>query len=136
MTSSRPRPSSSRRSSETTPSPVPSPKGGRGRRDLVPQFVPAPSERDFMATVREAATVTGWLVYHTHDSKRSPSGFPDLVLVRERVVFCELKATATRVTRDQTRWLEALSAAGVETYLWRPDDWHEIERVLGGRSSA
>jgi hypothetical protein len=88
------------------------------------------AERDFMATVRDAATVTGWLVYHTYRSTRSPSGFPDLVLVRERVVFAELKAATTRVTRDQARWLDALDRAGSETYLWRPHDWEQIQRVL------
>lgn len=91
------------------------------------------AERDFMATVREAATLTGWLAYHTYRSKRSPSGFPDLVFVRDRVIFAELKAARTRVTREQRCWLDALDAAGAETYLWRPDDWDEIDRVLGRR---
>lgn len=88
-----------------------------------------------MATVREAARVTGWLVYHTYRSKRSPSGFPDLVLCRphDRVVFAELKGEKTRVTRDQRTWLDALEAAGAEVYLWRPDDWGEITSVLGRR---
>jgi VRR-NUC domain len=94
------------------------------------------AERDFMATVREAATVTGWLVYHTYRSKRSPSGFPDLVFVRDRIVFAELKATTTRVTSEQRRWLDALADAGGEVYLWRPDDWPEIERVLGRRGAS
>jgi hypothetical protein len=91
------------------------------------------AERDFMATVRHAAAMTGWLVYHTYSSKRSPSGFPDLVCVRERVLFAELKGEKTRLTRDQRRWLDALTAAGADTYLWRPDDWDEIEHVLGRR---
>lgn len=93
------------------------------------------SECDFMGTVREAATVTGWLVFHAFDSRRSPSGFPDLVLVRDRVVFAELKGATTRITRDQQHWLDALDAAGGEVYLWRPDEWDEIERVLGKRAS-
>jgi VRR-NUC domain len=93
------------------------------------------AERDFMATVREAATLNGWRVYHTHDSRRSPSGFPDLVLVRERVVFAELKGATTRITPGQERWLDALDAAGAEVYLWRPSEWDEIERVLGRREA-
>jgi hypothetical protein len=91
------------------------------------------AEAAFMATVREAATLTGWLVYHTFHSKRSPSGFPDLVCVRDRVVFAELKGPTTRVTREQKRWLDALAAAGAEVYLWRPDEWEEIQRVLRTR---
>jgi hypothetical protein len=84
--------------------------------------------------VREAASATNWLTYHTYRSKRSPSGFPDLCLVRDRVVFAELKGERTRVTREQERWLDALDAAGAEVYLWRPADWAEIERVLGRRA--
>jgi hypothetical protein len=91
------------------------------------------AERDFMATVRDAAAVTGWLAYHTYRSRRSPSGFPDLVLVRDRVLFAELKGPRTHVTRDQQHWLDALRAAGAEVYLWRPDDWDVIQAVLGKR---
>jgi hypothetical protein len=39
-------------------------------------------EADFQATIVETARTLGWLIYHTHDSRRSSPGFPDLVLVR------------------------------------------------------
>ncbi len=42
-------------------------------------------EKPFQAQVVELARLSGWLTYHTHDSRRSQSGFPDLVLVRAPV---------------------------------------------------
>lgn len=81
----------------------------------------------------EFARLSGWVLYHTHDSRRSPAGFPDLVLVRERVVFAELKAEKGRVTPEQLAWLGRLWQAGAEAYLWRPSGWPEIERLLGRR---
>ena len=41
-------------------------------------------ESDFQRAVIEMARLHGWLVYHTHDSRRSAPGFPDLVLVQGR----------------------------------------------------
>jgi hypothetical protein len=40
------------------------------------------SERVFMEAVLEQARWRGWLCYHTHDSRRSPEGFPDVIAVR------------------------------------------------------
>jgi VRR-NUC domain len=100
-------------------------------------------ERDFQATVIDTAGLTGWRVAHFRPARtergwRTPveaggAGFPDLVLVRDRVVFAELKGARTRVTGEQQAWLDALARAGAETHLWRPWDWDEIERVLGER---
>lgn len=61
------------------------------------------------------------------------AGFPDLVLVRDRVVFAELKAQRGRLSADQAEWLAVLEGAGVEAYCWRPSDWPVIERVLAAR---
>lgn len=90
------------------------------------------TEAEFQAAVIEMAHVTRWRVYHTHDSRRSPHGFPDLVLVRkERLVFAELKSEYGRVTVPQLHWLDALEQVpGVEAFLWRPHNWAEIEKVL------
>jgi len=85
-------------------------------------------------TKKGLATTLGWtLVYHTYRSTRSPSGFPDRVLVRDRVVFVELKAEDGRPTARQREWLTGLARAGAEAYLWRPSDLEEIGAVLAGR---
>lgn len=93
----------------------------------------AMSEADLQAAVEEALTTLGWLWFHDEDARRNNAGLPDIVAVRrERVVFIELKTTLGRVRRQQRAWLEALSLAEVEVYLFRPRDWHAgtIEEVL------
>ena len=90
------------------------------------------TEKQWMAMVTETAQLTGWAVYHTYDSRRSAPGFPDLVLARERVIFAELKTDRGRLSQPQTEWLERLSGAGSETYVWRPADWDAVLAVLSG----
>ncbi len=89
-------------------------------------------ERDWQQTVLDAARLLGWLCYHTHDSRRSEPGFPDLVCVKDtEILFIELKNERGKVRPEQERWLEALSnGAGMKVMLARPDDWPEVERVL------
>ena len=91
-------------------------------------------EREFLQTVRELARIFGWAEYHTWHSLHSPSGFPDLVLVKPpRVIFAELKVGKRQPTPAQREWLNLLSQCpGVECYLWYPEDWDEIQRVLRG----
>jgi hypothetical protein len=76
------------------------------------------------------------LYYHTHTSKHSPAGFPDVTIVMPshgRLIFAELKQQRARPTLAQLNWLDALSfLGGVEVYLWRPLDLLEgtIEATL------
>jgi hypothetical protein len=88
------------------------------------------SERDFQRAVVTLASLKRWCAYHTHDSRGSMAGFPDLVLVRDRVVFAELKTATGRVRPAQADWQARLRDAGAETYVWRPASWHQIEQVL------
>lgn len=75
-----------------------------------------------------------WLrlrTYHTYDSRRSDPGFPDLVIVgRGGVIFAELKSTRGKVSLHQQAWWEDLTKAGAEAYIWRPEDWEQIQIVL------
>jgi hypothetical protein len=80
------------------------------------------------------APMLGWrLCYHTLRSKGSQSGFPDRVLVRERIIFVELKREKTGPTPNQVEWLDGLAKAGAEVYLWRPGDLDEIGEILSMR---
>ena len=88
------------------------------------------TEKAFMAQVLQFARLRGWLCYHTHDARRSTPGFPDLVLVRDRVLWVELKTDAGKLRQEQVDWLVRLHSAGAETFCWRPRDWEEIEREL------
>jgi hypothetical protein len=73
------------------------------------------------AHVRRLCDGLGLLRYHTHDSRRSPSGFPDLVCVGPRgVLYRELKRQRGKVSAEQQQWLDALTAAGQNAAVWRP----------------
>ena len=39
------------------------------------------TEKDFQAQIVELIGVLGGMVYHTHDSRRSAPGYPDLTIV-------------------------------------------------------
>lgn len=119
--------------------------------------VKAGSEAAFQTQVLNLAGYYGWKAYHTHDSRRSQAGFPDLVLVRgPELIFAELKTDTGRVRPEQQEWIGALehvhvavtnarSAAqrlanptlelpAVDVYLWRPRDFDELhERLARGR---
>jgi VRR-NUC domain len=88
------------------------------------------TEAEFQASVIRFAELQRWAVYYTYDSRRSPPGFPDLVLCRDRLVFAELKTLRGRVRAQQLEWLARLRGAGAECYLWRPSQWSEIRQVL------
>ncbi len=79
--------------------------------------------------------------YHTHDSRKSQRGFPDVTLVhptRGVVLFAELKKAGRYPTMEQRLWLAALRMVEkrapdvVKVFLWDPRDWPEIVEVLGG----
>lgn len=98
------------------------------------------TEKVFQQAVENLALRAGWLVYHTHDSRRSQPGFPDLVLVhgaRRLVLFRELKTQAGKTSPAQKRWIAELKAAGADAAVWRPLDWHThvIHRTLTGDAS-
>lgn len=98
----------------------------------------AESEAAFQQKVEQFAAYMGWrLQHHTHDSRRSNKGWPDLVLCRPpEILFIELKGDKTRVTNEQAEWLAALRACGLEAQLWRPSDWPEVQARLQRESTA
>lgn len=93
------------------------------------------TEKEFQSQVIALARLRGWLAYHTHDSRRSAKGFPDLVLCRVRnnagrVIFAELKVGRNECTPEQRQWIAALLSAEVAAFVWRPEMWPDIERIL------
>lgn len=65
--------------------------------------------------------------YHTHDSRRSPSGFPDWVIVGRGVLYRELKSERGKCSPQQMEWLTKLTQAGADANVWWPTD------LLSGR---
>jgi hypothetical protein len=75
------------------------------------------------------------LCYHTYNSERSPSGFPDKVFVGPRgIMFREEKVSDTGdVTDDQAKWILGLRAVGIDAAVWwYPRDWNtgEVQNQL------
>lgn len=102
---------------------------------------PKVSEAQFQRQVIEFAQRLNWRVAHFRPAQnargdwRTPvaadgKGFPDLVLVRERVLFVELKVNGNKLAPDQVAWRDALQTAGANWHHWTPDDWPAIEQTL------
>src|SRR4030067_717817 len=70
------------------------------------------------AHFRPARTEKGWRTPVSADG----AGFPDLVLVRDRIVFAELKSEKRHMSEEQLAWASRITKAGGETYCWRPSD--------------
>lgn len=104
----------------------------RGVVSLTDAPPPGASEKAFQAAVIQLAEANGWRVYHTHNSKRSAAGWPDLALVRNGVlILSELKTDTGKVSPDQEKWLTLLRAVpGVRVRLWRPSLWAAIVAEL------
>jgi hypothetical protein len=80
-----------------------------------------------VAHFRPALTAKGWRTPVSADGR----GFPDLVMVRmPRVIIAEIKGRDV-LTFEQKEWIaEFRQCPGVEIYVWKPQDWGEIEKVL------
>ena len=74
------------------------------------------------AHVRRLLKDLGLRGYHTHDSRRSESGYPDWTITGQRTIFRELKTQRGKVSAAQQEWLAALTAAGDDAAVWRPAD--------------
>ena len=97
------------------------------------------SEADLTSAFLQLADLYQWhLRYHTLDSRRNAAGFPDWVIIRPpRVLFVELKSSTGRVSPEQKFFHDQLAQCpGVETYIWRPQDRDEMERVLSDESES
>lgn len=88
-----------------------------------PETARAMTEAELQSNVMDLCKVLRLLVYHTHDSRKSPAGFPDLVIAGRRLIMRELKTERGKLTPDQERWLAALRYAGIDADVWRPSDW-------------
>ena len=90
------------------------------------------SEADFQATLVQLAKLSGWMVYHPYDSRRSEAGWPDLVLIKGKVIiFAELKVGKNKRSDAQVEWAQAiLGVEDVYYRLWYPEHQDEIEKIL------
>jgi len=92
------------------------------------------TEKAFQSDVMRVAKMLGWLCYHTYDSRRSASGFPDLVLVRERILYRELKVGKNKLSPTQELWRDSIMDAGGDWAEWRETDMDDIVADLSRRN--
>lgn len=101
------------------------------------------SEKEWMRQVIQLARLLGWTVAHFRTSRNGSggyltavaadgAGYPDLTLVRDRIIFAELKTNKGKLSDNQIKWMESLRKAGAEYYLWRPSDFEAVRKTLGG----
>lgn len=96
-----------------------------------------------MRQVIDLAKLRGWKIAHfgasvkvvgknrTFVGDKDAAGFPDLVLARkQRLIMAELKASRGTVSERQKEWLAVLGETDAEVYIWRPEDWDDINSVL------
>ena len=98
------------------------------------------TESEFQRQVTDLARMTGWRCNHTRRTigkgsrwvtATSVTGWPDLFLYRPgEHMAVELKTDTGKLTPEQVAVLGDLAASGVETHVWRPSDWDEIQARL------
>ena len=99
------------------------------------------TEREWMAQVTQAAELYGWTWVHfrpaqTSKGWRTPvsgpngAGYFDLELVRDRIIYAELKRQDGRLDPSQKAVHDRYRAAGADVRVWRPSDLPEVLEAL------
>lgn len=91
-------------------------------------------ERDFQRRVIDCARVHGWRAYSVPDSRRaSEKGFPDLTLWHPNLkifLMAELKRDKGVLRPEQVIVHEELRGCGINVFVWRPENWDDITKIL------
>ena len=82
------------------------------------------TETQFQKIITDMADDRGILWHHCDAAYRCSghNGFPDLILVKDIVLFVELKSWYGRLRPEQSTYRERLDYAGANYALWRPRD--------------
>lgn len=87
------------------------------------------TEAQVQNTVMASLQASGFLTYHTHDSRRSAPGFPDVVAVHPAtgaIAFLEIKRETGRLTANQVEWGAALANSVAYYEIVRPSNLDEV----------
>ncbi len=99
-------------------------------------------EKDLVKGIIDVARLLGWRTVHFRPAMTKHGwvtpvqgdgrGWPDLVLVKDRVIYIEAKVGKNTLSPEQATWIEALRAAGQEAYVFTNRDWDDgiVEAVL------
>lgn len=111
------------------------------------------SEAEWQAFVCDCLDLAGWKWHHEFDSRKSPSGFPDLFAAHPKrgLIVVELKTEKGKLRPEQEEWWRLLSiVSGLKelggspspyggrrsspafyTGIWRPSMWRTVLDVTG-----
>lgn len=85
------------------------------------------TEDQWQSRITDYCDLRGLRWHHEVDSRRSKSGFPDLVIVGPYgLLFAELKKEDGKVSPEQSDWLGDLRHAGVLAFVWKPSNWDRV----------
>lgn len=91
------------------------------------------SHKQFQQQIIDLAKLAGFEhIYFTWNSRHSPAGFPDLVIIKERrQIVAELKVGKDNLSPEQYFWLlEFKKGRHTEVYVWYPEDFDSIVTIL------
>lgn len=107
---------------------------------------PRMSGKVLQDAIVELAHLHGWTVAHFRNARTADGrhltavaydakGYPDLTLVRDRVVWIEVKGDGDRIRPDQRQWIDVLQGAGQEVHVVTPAMWlaGDLDPVLDRR---
>lgn len=105
-----------------------------------PSVLPATAltEKQWQAQVVTEASRFGFWCYHTHDSRRSTAGLPDLLLVhpvRRLIVWAELKTDRGKLSHAQVDAIAIMRSAGADVRVWRPADADAVWAFIAGKTA-
>jgi hypothetical protein len=100
-----------------------------------PRRMPPLGEDPFLRQILQLAKLYRWYAYHTHDSRHSEKGWPDLALLKRGVlILAEVKKQDGEVTPEQEAVIALLrQVPGIIVEVWRPSDWLHIQQLLTSR---
>ena len=94
-------------------------------------------EATLLVLIQDLAHAHGWLGYHTYNPDGPDQGL-HCVLVRDTVLFAEVRGPQGTLTPSQREWQKAIrQTPSAEAYLWRPQDVAAITaRLARPRATA
>ena len=88
----------------------------------------------FQKEIVKVAKLYHWKVQYFWRNFHSPKGWLDLVLTKPengRLIFAEIKIPPDDLKPEQQEWIDIWKQyKSVEVYVWRPDDWDDIIKIL------
>ena len=90
---------------------------------------------DLLPKIRKLARTHQWEGFYTYNALGPDSGLQG-ILVRETVIFADIKDEGEPLTAAQRHWQQTLKDAGQDVVTWYPSDWPAIEARLSQRKEA